>query len=151
MRTKKEYVGSGWDAEDWFLIIAVIIGVALITTGIAVWVKEGFKSSILFLLGGVITCVLPFLFSVPALMKGKRKYEYPEAENRELTKRENASVILFSIAIYGLFVGLGVALSSILLAWRYDWGYAGDFLLYGLICAGALFFVFLFLAFSQDK
>lgn len=145
MQTKQVIPSGGWDAEEWVSVIVFIIGVALITTGIPTWIKDGFSRGAIYLIGGIIACVIPFIFTVPALMKGTLKYEYPNSTETELSKSDNIQAFLFVLVFTLQIIGLGVALSSAILSWKYGWDFARYFLIYGLIGSGAPMVLFVIL------
>ena len=145
MKTKTVITGSGWDTKEWLGIIVFIIGVAAVTVGITMWMRDGFKAGAFYLIGGIIACILPFAITVPKLMKGTLKYEYPEAKDEELTKGDKIQVFLLTLSIACMFIGLGVALASALLNRQYGWDFAESYLYIGLLVAGLPFLLLVIL------
>ena len=136
--TKQIIPGSGWDAKEWLSVIIITIGVALITIGITYWAKEGFQHGILYLACGVLAVILPFLLTVPRMLSGKLKHEYPTASKEKLSKGDTITVFLFVLAFALMIIGIGVALASILLTRKYGWwGFGEYYVWYGLLSAGA--------------
>jgi hypothetical protein len=146
MQTKKVIPSSGWDAKEWLSIIVITIGVALISTGITIWVKDTLQGATPYLIVGVLACLIPIIITVVSLKTKKLQYEYPTATDTKLSKGDNVQVALFVFVFICLIVGFGVALSCILITIKYGWGVAEDYLLYGLLGAGAPMILFILLS-----
>lgn len=145
MQTKKIIPSSGWDAKEWLSIIVIVIGVALASTGITIWIKDCWQNAAPYFIGGVLACVIPLAIGVILLKSNTIKYEYPTATDTKLSKGDNIQVVLFVLVFICFIIGLGVALSSAIITTKYGWGIAEDYLIFGLLGAGAPMLLFIVL------
>lgn len=145
METKQVIPSEGWDGKTWLAIIEIVIGTALITTGIVTCCKSGIQSGLIYLIVGAVLVLFPVFKGVYELKAKKVKYEYPTAQETKLSVGDNIELVLFTIAFYLLIIGFGVALSCVLITLKYGWDVAEPFLHFGLLGGGAPLILFLFL------